>query len=245
MKSSIYAGHIAHSRFIPKEHSFKYPFFMWFLDLDRVEHLENLGIWFSSRRWALSRYRRADYLGDSEISHGNAVRKRLAELTGCEVVGKVFGLMNMSSLGLYFSPVNFYYGFDESGEMSHFMAEVSNIPWNERHHYGHYVGNHQNRPTHRKAFHVSPFNPTDQTYKWIIEPPDENIAVNLGVHDERGHIFEASLRLKREPFSLQMARKQIVRKPVLTASVVAGIYWQALKIYLKKIPYIAYEKEKA
>lgn len=245
MKSAIYVGHIAHSRFIPKNHSFKYPFFMWFLDLDRIEDIQSLGRWFSTTRWAISRYRRTDYLGDEQTSHADAVRQRMEELTGHRVSGKVFGLMNMCTLGLYFSPVNFYYGFDDSGEMSHFLAEVSNIPWNERHHYGHYVGNHHNTPTHPKAFRVSPFNPIDQTYTWIIQPPDKTISINLGVHDERGHIFEASLRLKRESLSLQTVRRQIFKKPVMTAFVVAGIYWQAMKIYLKKIPYIAYEKERA
>lgn len=245
MKSAIYVGSIAHTRFIPKSHSFMYPFFMWFLDLDGLETLPNLGICFSTRRWALSRFHRSDYLGDPHIPLVAAVRQRMEELTGHRVRGKVFGLMNMRTLGLYFSPVNFYYGFDESGKMSHFLAEVSNIPWNERHQYGHFVSEIRNRPTHRKAFHVSPFNPKDQIYKWVIEPPNDEIVIHLGVHDERGHIFEAGLRLKREPFSLTTARKQLFRKPVMTAFIVAGIYWQALKIYLKGIPYIPYEKERA
>jgi len=245
MNSAIYVGAIAHTRYIPKPHSFSYPFFMWFVDLDKLAVLPSLGRYFSTTRWAFNRLHRPDYLGDPDVPLAAAVRRRMAELTGRTVEGQVFGLMNARSLGLYFSPVNFYYGFDSSGGLSHFLAEVSNIPWNERHQYGHYVAGGENRPSHPKAFHVSPFNPREQHYTWKIEPPGEELVIQLGVHDGRGHIFDADLRLHRKPYCLAEARKQFLKKPVMTAFIVAGIYWQALKIYLKGIPYIPYKKERA
>ena len=244
MNSAIYVGAIAHTRYIPKPHSFSYPFFMWFIDLDNLAMLPSLGRYFSTRRWALNRLHRSDYLGDPDVPLAAAVRRRMAELTGRTVEGRVFGLMNVRSLGLYFSPVNFYYGFDSSGGMSHFLAEVSNIPWNERHQYGHYVAEGDSRPNNPKEFHVSPFNPRDQHYTWKIDPPGEELIIQLGVHDGRGHIFDADLRLQRKPYCLAEARKQLLKKPVMTAFIVAGIYWQALRIYLKGIPYIPYEKER-
>lgn len=246
MESAIYSGYIAHTRHIPKLHTFKYPFFMWFLDLDEVDHLQDLGRWFSSRKWALSRFRRADYLGNSSGSLADCVREKMKKLTGSAVTGKVFGLLNLRTAGLYFSPVNFYYGFDKTGRASHLLAEVSNIPWNERHYYAHSLDKDADEMIDDKAFKVSPFNPSrNQTYRWVIGAPAEKVAINLGVHDERGHVFEAALRLTRQPFSRQSARKLIIKKPVMTAWIVAGIYWQAMKIFLKGIPYIPYEKEEA
>jgi DUF1365 family protein len=246
MESAIYSGHIAHTRHIPKLHTFRYPFFMWYLDLDNVDHLQDLGKWFSSKKWALSRFRRADYLGEASVSLADCVRDKMNNLTGSKVTGKVFGLLNLRTAGLYFSPINFYYGFDESGKASHLLAEVSNIPWNERHYYAHCLDKPLDEKIEDKAFKVSPFNPSrNQTYKWIIGEPDEKVAINLGVHDERGHVFEASLRFTRQPFTKQSARKLMIKKPVMTAFIIAGIYWQAMKIFLKGIPYIPYEKEKA
>ena len=243
MKSALYSGTIAHRRHIPKNHKFQYPFFMWYLNLDELDQLPELGRWFSSRRWALSRFHRPDYLGSSEQTLADAVRQRMAELTGQPVTGQVCGLMNMRTFGLYFSPVNFYYGFDRDDKLTHFLAEVSNIPWNKRHHYGHYVADCKLSPSHPKGFHVSPFNPLDQHYNWQLTHPGNSLGVQLAVHDQRGRIFEASLQLRRYPLTLDTVRRQLMKKPVMTAFVVAGIYWQALKLYVKGVPYVPYQKE--
>lgn len=244
MKSALYAGYIYHTRHIPRTHSFKYPFFMWFLDLEQVEKGISFGKWFSSVSFALSRFKRSDYLGDTKDSLANSVKKEMERITGHPVHGKVFGLLTLRTLGLYFSPVNFYYGFDKEGNPSHFLAEVSNIPWNERHYYGHLLTKGENNPTNAKNFKVSPFNPEDnQTYQWEIGQPVDNIEINLGVHDTRGHIFEAALRLKKNPFTLKTAREFIRRTPAMTLVIVSRIYWQALKIFLKGIPFISYKKE--
>ncbi len=243
MKSSLYVGTIGHRRQIPREHRFKYPFFMWFLNLDELDQLPPLGRWFSTSKWALSRFHRPDYHGDPALPLADAIRKRMEELTGQPVLGQVYGLMNMRTLGLYFSPVNFYYGYDKEENCTHFLAEVSNIPWNERHQYGHYLGGNQHNPTHPKEFHVSPFNPLNQHYSWEIVPPTETVSVQIKVDDERGHIFRAQLDLNRKSLTLQSVRRELLKKPAMTISMVAAIYWQALRLFIKGVPYVAYEKE--
>jgi uncharacterized protein len=243
MESSLYTGAITHRRFIPKSHGFSYPFFMYYLKLDEIEKIPSIGRLFSTTKWAFNRFFRPDYYGDSSQPLHVAIKRRMAEITGEEVKGPVYGLMNMRTLGLYFSPVNFYYGFNEDLNFTHFLAEVSNIPWNERYQYAHFVEDGNYTPTEPKQFKVSPFNPVNQQYTWSIQPPGEAIGVELGVNDERGLVFEASLALKREPLSKKTLQKQLFKKPVMTASIVAGIYWQALRLYLKQIPYIPYEKE--
>lgn len=243
MKSSLYIGKIGHSRQIPKKHHFQYPLFMWFLNLDELDKIPYLGKWFSTSKWALSRYHRPDYYGDPNIPLADAIRKRMEELTGHPVEGGVYGLMNMRTLGLYFSPVNFYYGYDSDGNLSHFMAEVSNIPWNNRHQYCHYVFDSDLPPDNPKLFHVSPFNPLNQHYRWGLKAPAETTFVQIDVDDERGHIFTARLDLNRRPLTLESVRHELLKKPAMTIFMVAGIYWQALKLYIKGVPYIAYEKE--
>jgi DUF1365 family protein len=243
MKPSFCVGTIAHRRKIPVEHRFQYPFFMWFLNLDELDRLPSLGRWFSTDKWALSRFHRPDYYGDPALSLADAIRKRMAELTGQPVTGQVWGLLNMRTLGLYFSPVNFYYGYDSQGNFTHFLAEVSNIPWNHRHQYAHYLADDSLTPNHPKQFHVSPFNSLDQHYHWKLKAPEENITVQLAVDDARGHVFMARLNLKRRPLTVQSVRKELLKKPAMTAFVVAGIYWQAFKLYRKGVPYVPYQKE--
>ena len=243
MKSALYIGTIAHKRNIPVEHKFQYPFFMWFLNLDELDELPSIGKWFSAERWAMSRFNRPDYYGDPDVPLADAIRSRMEELTGEPVTGQVCGLMNMRTLGVYFSPINFYYGYDSEGNFSHFLAEVSNIPWNERHQYGHFVGNGVLTPDHPKEFHVSPFNSQNQHYSWKIMEPGSTVSVQLNVSDERGHIFTAQLGLNRHPLNLRSVRARLLRKPAMTMSIVAGIYWQAFNLFRKGVPYIPYTKE--
>jgi len=245
MESALYTGHIAHQRFLPKNHRFRYSFFMWYLDLDHVTSLPDLSVWFSANKRALSRFSRADYLGNPARPLGDSVRDEMLRITSVPVTGKVFGLVNLRTLGLYFSPVNFYFGFSADGEPTHMLAEVSNIPWNERHHYGYLLNDpDETRVEGEKAFKVSPFNPhTGQTYHWRIRPPGDDVAIDLGVHDDRGHVFEAGLRLERREFSVRSARAQFLKKPGMTLFIIGGIYWQALRLFAKGIPYIAYTRE--
>ncbi len=246
MNSALYVGRIGHRRFVPKGHRFAYDFFMWYLDLDEIDRLPALSPWFSTTGAAFSRFYRPDYYGDAKVPLAKAIRDRMAELTGERVEGRIYGLLNLRTLGLYFSPVNFYYGFDRENRCSHFLAEVSNIPWNERHQYAHLLpggADGASYHSHAKAFHVSPFNPLDQQYRWRLTVPGETVGVGLEVHDARGHIFTAELELRRRPLTAREIGKQLLKKPAMTAFIVAGIYWQAMKLYLKGIPYVPYVKE--
>jgi len=240
MNSALFAGSIAHRRFIPRVHAFRYPFFMWLLELDRIDTMPDLGRWFSVKRFALSRFHRPDYLGDPSEPLHISVKRRLQELTGTAVTGKVFGLLNLRTLGLYFSPVNFYFGYDRTMRCTHMLAEVSNIPWNERYHYAHHLAGDQFDPMQPKAFKVSPFNPVDQQYTWTIEPPGEKVKIGITVHDDRGHIFDAVLDLQHHALTKKSVRRQLLRRPIMTASIVGAIYWQALKLYVKGVPYVPY-----
>lgn len=242
--SGLYIGTIDHERYLPKEHKFCYPFFMWLLNLDRLATTPDLGIWFSPRRFALSRFKRSNYLGDPQTPLHEAVKQRMQQLTGVQVKGDVCGLLNLNTLGLYFSPVNFYFGYDDMGCCTHFLAEVSNTPWNERHHYAFTITNGPTNIHHDKKFHVSPFNPDKQHYRWAITPPGKKLSIDIAVDDERGHVFKAMLRLTYSPLSLSSVRSQLIKRPLMTGLTLFGIYWQALRIYLKKIPYVPYQQEK-
>ncbi len=243
MNSAIYAGTVTHHRSIPKTHHFRAPVSLFYFNLDEIQTLPQWGIWFSAKRWALSQFKREDYYGDGSEPLAHSIRNRMQELTGHSVEGEVYGLVNLRTLGLYFSPVNFYFGYDSSGKFTHFLAEVSNIPWNERHQYCQYVADGDFSPATQKKFKVSPFNPIEQKYRWQITPPGRAINIGLSVSDERGKVFYAQLDLKQTPFSKKRLRGLLMRKPAITISIVAGIYWQALKLFIKGVPYIPYEKE--
>ncbi|MDO5770032.1 MAG: DUF1365 family protein [Psychrobacter sp.] len=90
-------------------------------------------------------------------------------LTGSQPEGEILALVVGRNLGMYFSPVNFYIGFDTQQSPSHLLAEVSNTPWDKRHYYGFLLAGASSSVSHAKDFHVSPFNPIDQHYRWQVD----------------------------------------------------------------------------
>ena len=100
MKPALYTGRIAHRRHIPKVHGFSYPIFMYFLNLDDLDKFPDVGRWFSTKRWAISRFHRPDYYGNPDEPLAQAIKKRMQEITNRAVEGNVCGLLNMRTFGL-------------------------------------------------------------------------------------------------------------------------------------------------
>ena len=176
MHSAIYHGSLRHRRFAPRPHGFSYPLFMVYLDLTELDTVFK-GRWlWSTRRAALARFVRADYLGDPAQPLDQAVRDLVESRGGQRPLGPIRLLTHLRYFGYGFNPVSFYYCFDAAGErVECIVAEVNNTPWGERHCYvldqaqtaaGHY------RYRSVKAMHVSPFMPMDLEYEWHFSGPE-------------------------------------------------------------------------
>lgn len=232
MNSAIYQGKVFHSRFVPKQHHFFYHIFLFWLDLDELSLLQQKVKGFAIGKWAPVSFRRSDYLGDANESLKKSVLGRMSELAGKELNGKVFILGQLRMFGLYFSPVNFYYLQDEQGNFTHTLAEVSNTPWNERHHY---LVDLKVQADSDKAFHVSPYNPIEMQYQWDIKQPSEKLRLVLNCIKNTKH-FSASLDLNKLPMNSSSLFRVMMNIPNMTIKTVLGIYWQALKLFVKGMP---------
>jgi DUF1365 family protein len=238
------------------------------IDLDEIDDLTK-NVWgFGYRWWHWARFKRSDYVGgsidegideskDSKVngSHSvkGAVQQKVFELTGECFTGRVEMVCHLRYLGLYFSPVNFYYVYDDTDNWRYLLAEVSNTPWNERHYYAvkSDAGDNEENWRHQKAFHVSPFNPVNQRYHWKLKPLTEKLMVHLECHkpiaiesgqSAREHesklnkVFDATLKMRAQPMTSKNLVWQLIKMPVLTVKVVIGIYWHAFKLWKKGVP---------
>lgn len=234
-ESAIYKGKVYHQRFKPTKHKFDYDIYLFWLKLDEEEltTLSHELKCFSAEGKARVRFKREDYLGDPSLSLRQAVLDRMTELNdGTSLYGDVFMLGQLRMWGWYFSPVNFYYLRNTDGKFTHMLAEVSNTPWNERHHYLVNLDTQDDTP---KAFHVSPFNPMDMTYKWSISQPSTRLSLAMDcVRSDKE--FSAGINLTKFTLDNANLTQALKRIPSMTIKTVAGIYWHALKLLLKRTP---------
>jgi DUF1365 family protein len=242
--SAVYEGWVSHRRYRPRAHSFRYRIGLLYVDLAELpEVLDAHPLW-SARRFAPAWLRRADYLRPTSQTLLAAVRRVIKEQAGVTCDGPVRLLTHPRYWGTCFNPVSFYYVFAADGQtVQWIIADVSNTPWLERHAYvlgplGDVDEHGAWRPITRKTFHVSPFMAMDMEYRWLLRPPADTLVVNIENHTAEGRLFDATLSLRRHPVTKQNLGRLLWRYPVQTVSVVARIYWQALRLWRKRIPYV-------
>lgn len=240
MHSAVATGRVWHQRRTPKPHRFVYRTSYTLIDVDRIEEVFGRSRLWSVERFNLVCFRRSDFLGPTDRPLREAVLERVVAVTGRRPAGRVFLLAHLRQWGLCFNPVSFYFCLDRTGRMDAIVAEVHNTPWNERHAYVLDCSD-QAGPEYRfafdKAFHVSPFMPMDIRYHWRFRVEDDQLDVHMRLKQAGRQCFAAGLRLALEPATSSNLRRMPLKFPLMTARVVAGIYWQAFRLWLKKAPF--------
>lgn len=235
MRSAVYRGTVRHVRLTPRRRSFVYPVYMLLLDLDEIERGAAVfggSNWFSTRRIAPARFRREDFFGAADQKLSDAVRDEVERQTGERPAGPIRLLATPRSFGYQFNPIAVYHCFDAKGEqLTHLMADVSNIPWRESEPYvfkadpsGHVDG------TAEKRMHVSPFMGMDQTYRLASDAPGEDVELLVTNSEDGRLVFSAALRLHRVGNTAANLRQTLMRFPAMALLVTARIFWQAAKL---------------
>lgn len=235
--SALYAGTIRHRRLAVRRDGFAYPLALTYLDLDELPRL--LGGRLVKSRPGLTRFRRADYLGDPAVPLADAVRALVAQRTGRPAPGgPIRVLTQLRSLGMSFNPVSFYYLFDHDERVQAIVAEVTNTPWGERHAYvlPRAPADAQLGGEFAKELHVSPFMGMDQCYEWSATEPGPALRVRIASSQDGRRVFEADLAMRRKPLTRRTLAGAVARHPAATLRMLALIYAHALRLKLKGVP---------
>ncbi len=242
MKSCIYKGRLRHRRFSPVGNTFEYPLFMLFMDLAELPQVFN-GRWFWSwRQFNVAWFRRSDYLGPMDKPLDEATRDMIEQATGHRPAGPIRLLTQPRFFGFHFSPVNFYYCFDEKTEaIETILAEVRNGHFKDRRYYM-LLDNTLNegkdsikRYRFSKPFHVSPFMEMDVHYDWGFGPAADCLAVQMESFRNGEKFFDATLRLQRHEITTWSLSRVLLSAPFLTLHGLALFCYQMLRLWLKRV----------
>jgi DUF1365 family protein len=250
MKSCIYEGQVRHTRWTPANHQFSYRLFLMYLDLDELPTLFQRRWFWSDSRPALARFRRSDHLGPDEQPLAETVRDLVENETGTRPDGSIRLLTNLSYFGYCFNPVSFYYCFGADSQTVDFIvSEVNNTPWGECDTY--VMDCREDTGTEslwrfrpKKKMHVSPFMPMEIDYDWSLSVPADRLSVCMTNSKEGSPIFNAAMALERTEITGRSLATVLLRFPFQTLKIIVAIYWEALRLWVKRCPLYAHPGKK-
>lgn len=229
---ALYRTVVHHARLRPFRHAFRYRIWTLLLDIDRLDRLP-----------APLRWNRPGLLSFQDRDHGARdgsplrpwveaqLRARGVEPPG----GRIRLLCLPRILGHTFNPLSVYYCDDPQGRLAAILYEVKNT-FGDQHPYACAVAPEDGEriiQTHAKEFHVSPFFGMDGGYRFRLLPPGERMAIDIRYGDEGGDLLVATLSGKGQPLTGGAVLRALLSHPFVTLKVVAGIHWEALKLWRK------------
>ena len=241
MRDWLFKGSVLHRRLRPRTHAFRYPVFFLRFPLSRLDELSNLV--FSINRFNLLSFHFSDH-GD-----GRAPAEWIRELLATEGVTDADGEIELQAfprvLGYVFNPVSFWYCHRADGACAAIIAEVNNT-FGERHCYllrsgaGGVIAAGE-LLTATKVFHVSPFCAIEGGYRFrfhrALRDGITHVVARIDHHDDAGTLLTTSISGAALPFRASTLLATFLRSPLMTLGVMARIHVQALRLWLKGVPF--------
>jgi len=239
----LFKGWVSHSRTTPIEHSFRYPMTQVWIDLKQLGLLDGVSRWWSSRE-----FKRQNYL-PSEQNLYQEVCTTIKQHCDKEFSGEAYLLANLNYWGVCFNPIVFVACYEDS-KLRYLVTEVHNTPWNERFIYVHDTTSPDSQANAEgyhvasfdKAFHVSPFMPMDLQYRWKYQIDDSKFFIKMSLLQNQESIFNVTMKLDGKPLSRREANFLPFRFPLICIKVITAIYWQALCLWFKRVPFYPHPK---
>ncbi len=242
-------GQVRHRRLRPTAHAFNYPAAFLLLPMRQLR---------AQSCPTLARNGHAA-LSFHDADHGDGGPDALAWLEGLlaqEGVPSTSGEVWLQTFpriwGYAFKPVSFWYVHADDGALQAVVAEVHNT-FGQRHAYlmagdppasaasSHVAWGRVMQAD--KSFHVSPFFDVLGEYRFrfmrCTRPSGEHLLARVDLHDEHGPLLTTSLSGTCQALTPARARATLWRMPLFTFGVVARIHWQALRLWLKRVPWFS------
>jgi len=239
---AIIHGEVTHRRSRPARHAFTYPAFCLRLPLSQLATIASRGI-AHNRRGAVSFHDR-----DHGPCDGSPLLPWIRSLLAAEGVaadGEIVLHAFPRMLGYVFNPVSFWVCHDRAGAVRAVLCEVRNT-FGERHLY--LLAGADGAPlasgvtlAAAKVFHVSPFCDVKGRYAFRFHFGAERWLARIDYFDtdDSEPLLETWISGPAEVLTPAATRGLAWRYRLFTIGVVARIHWQALQLWVKRVPYFA------
>ena len=231
-------GNVMHSRLRPANNAFVYPVFYMQLPVNNLA-AANCTI-FSVDRNNLLSFHQKDHGpkdGSPLLPWIQALLREHRLPDDGEITLQCFPRL----LGYVFNPVSFWFCRNRAGELIAVLAEVRNT-FGGQHNY--LLHNPDGAPLvdgqvlrANKEFHVSPFCEIEGGYRFRFYLDRPALLARIDYDDAEGELLLTAISGKAKAWTTAALLGTFLRMPLLTAGVMFRIHWQALKLWLKGVPF--------
>ncbi|MDP8246293.1 MAG: DUF1365 family protein [Candidatus Hinthialibacter antarcticus] len=235
MKSKIFHCQVMHARLHPMEHHFVYPLYMYALDLNELERLDNENPLFGYNRFRPVSIYDKDYLNKEDGSIQTKLFTLLSLHGFSEEIKQVVLLTSARYFNYVFNPVSFYYCYKNDGSLACVVAEVNNT-FKEKHVYVLSRSQESNlkkytRYSVDKQFHVSPFNDMQGAYEFHFADVTDSIDIHLDLMKQGQASLKTRLWGNTVPLTAKNLFFTLIQQPFVPWFTMPRIVWQAAKLY--------------